>query len=193
MTELTEKNGVNSYKYFLSYKGALQLSDEDCFSAMKRAAQIGALSQVHAENGDLVVKGQQKMIELGITGPEGHVLSRPADVEGEATNRVILIAEMKKFMIKIGKLHVDIMSPPLRPEGHNKKLQCALKGGLIDCVGTDHCFFTIEQRKMGKDDFRKIPNGINGVEDRMNLHLMVGSGRITPSDYVRVISTKVAL
>ena len=45
----------------------------------------------------------------------------------------------------------------------------ALKDGDMDCVGTDNCTFMANQKALGKDDFRMIPNGCNGIEDRMSV------------------------
>lgn len=53
------------------------ISDELLLEGFKKCKTLGALAMVHAENGDAVYEGQKKMIELGITGPEGHALSRP--------------------------------------------------------------------------------------------------------------------
>ena len=69
--------GINSFKFFMAYKGALMVTDEELIQGFKKCKELGALPQVHAENGDGVVEGQTRMIELGITGPEGHPLSRP--------------------------------------------------------------------------------------------------------------------
>ena len=49
---------------------------------------------MHAENGELVFHLQRELIKAGITGPEGHPLSRPPEVEGEAANRAIRIAQV---------------------------------------------------------------------------------------------------
>lgn len=69
--------GINSFKFFLAYKGALMIKDELLLQGFKKCKELGALAMVHAENGDAVYEGQQRIIELGITGPEGHALSRP--------------------------------------------------------------------------------------------------------------------
>lgn len=59
-----------------------------------------------------------------------------------------------------------ICSPPLRKPNDNKALWDALKEGKLDTVSTDHCSFTLEQKRAGKSDFTKIPNGMPGVETR---------------------------
>eukprot|EP00958_Prasinococcus_capsulatus_P011479 scaffold1141_cov369-Prasinococcus_capsulatus_cf.AAC.8 len=53
--------GVNSFKFFLAYKGALMVSDEEFIHGLVRCKELGALTQVHAENGDAVVLGQEKV------------------------------------------------------------------------------------------------------------------------------------
>ena len=85
--------GVNSFKHFMAYKGALMVEDDEMFASFNRCRELGALPMVHAENGDIVAELQRKYIELGITGPEGHAYSRPPEVEGEAANRAIMIAD----------------------------------------------------------------------------------------------------
>ena len=85
--------GVNSFKHFMAYKGALMVDDETLFKSFSRCRDLGALPMVHAENGDAVFLLQQQLLNRGITGPEGHALSRPSHVEGEAANRAIMIAQ----------------------------------------------------------------------------------------------------
>ncbi|KAI5431508.1 variant 2, dihydropyrimidinase [Lathyrus oleraceus] len=77
----------------MAYKGALMIGDELLLQGLKKCKSLGALAMVHAENGDAVDEGQKKMIELGITGPEEHALSRPPVLEGEATARAIHLAD----------------------------------------------------------------------------------------------------
>lgn len=64
-----------------------------------------------------------------------------------------------------------VMSPPIRPGhvGHHDALWSGLTNRMLDSVGTDHCPFTHEQKKMGLGDFTKIPNGAAGIEDRLLL------------------------
>jgi dihydropyrimidinase len=94
MGVLTSRHGVNSFKHFMAYKGAIMVSDEQMLQSFRRCQELGALATVHAENGDLVYFLQQELLKQGITGPEGHPLSRPPEVEGEAANRVIRLAQV---------------------------------------------------------------------------------------------------
>ena len=94
MGVLTARHGVNSFKHFMAYKGAIMVSDEQILHSFRRCQELGALATVHAENGDLVYFLQQEILKQGITGPEGHPLSRPPEVEGEAANRVIRLAQV---------------------------------------------------------------------------------------------------
>ena len=87
------RRGVTTFKHFMAYKGALMVNDEEMFASFKRCAEIGGMPLVHAENGDVVAALQAEMLRQGITGPEGHGYSRPPEVEGEAANRAIMLAD----------------------------------------------------------------------------------------------------
>jgi dihydropyrimidinase len=94
MGTLVQEHGVNSFKHFMAYKNAIMCEDEVLVNSFLRARELGALCTVHAENGELVFHLQKEILKAGITGPEGHPLSRPPEVEGEAANRAIRIAQV---------------------------------------------------------------------------------------------------
>ncbi|MGB0507740.1 MAG: dihydropyrimidinase [Pikeienuella sp.] len=92
MSQVVDR-GINTFKHFMAYKGALMIEDDEMFASFQRCAALGALPLVHAENGDVVAALQEKYMAEGLTGPEGHAYSRPPEVEGEAANRAIMIAD----------------------------------------------------------------------------------------------------
>jgi dihydropyrimidinase len=94
MGTLVAEHGVNSFKHFMAYKNAIMCDDEVLVNSFTRARELGALCTVHAENGELVFHLQREILKAGITGPEGHPLSRPTPVEGEAANRAIRLAQV---------------------------------------------------------------------------------------------------
>jgi dihydropyrimidinase len=236
MAEMVDR-GVNSFKHFMAYKGAIMVDDEILFKSFTRCRDLGALPLVHAENGDAVFLLQQQLLAQGIVGPEGHALSRPPHVEGEAANRAIMIAQtvgVPLYVVHtsckeaheaikrardngqrvygeplIQHLVLDesvywssdwefaasrVMSPPFRSKEHQKSLWDGLVSGSLQVVATDHCCFRLEQKRMGRDNFTKIPNGTGGIEDRMAVLWThgVGTGRLTPNEFVAVTSTNCA-
>lgn len=87
-----------------------------------------------------------------------------------------------------------VFTPPLREKRHQDPLWSALADGALSVVSTDHCPFTMEQKALGRDDFRKIPNGGPGIENRLQIlwHFGVNQGRITPEQFVALACTNPA-
>jgi dihydropyrimidinase len=237
METVVKTYGINTFKHFMAYKGALMVNDDELYHSFSRCAQLGAMPLVHAENGDIVYRMQQDLLARGITGPEGHAYSRPPEVEGEATNRAIVLADMAGSPLYVvhtsceqsheairrarmqGKrvygepliqfLVLDegeyrnmdwdhaarrVMSPPFRPKKHQDSLWAGLQSGSLQVVATDHCAFTTEQKRGGKGDFTRIPNGTGGLEDRMPVLWTAGvnTGRLTREEFVGVTSANIA-
>jgi len=94
METVVKERGINTFKHFLAYKGALMVNDDELFASFNRLADLGATPMVHAENGDVIAELSAKLLAEGNNGPEAHAYSRPSQVEGEATNRAIMIADM---------------------------------------------------------------------------------------------------
>jgi dihydropyrimidinase len=230
--------GINSFKFFLAYKNVFMVTDEEFFQGLKRCAQIGALGRVHAENGSVIAEKQKELLQMGITGPEGHTQSRPEELEAEATNRACTLASqancplyvvhvMSKGAAKVIAEHrqngaivfgepiaaglgcdgthyyskdwmhaaAHVLSPPLsRDPTTPSTLMDLLACGQLHLTATDNCTFTCSQKKLGLNDFTKIPNGVNGVEDRMSVVWEKGvyAGKIDPMKFVSITSTTAA-
>ena len=236
MADIVDR-GITSFKHFMAYKGALMVNDEEMFDSFTRVGDLGGVALVHAENGDVVAELSSRLLAQGNTGPEAHAYSRPPQVEGEATNRAIMIADTAGVPLYVvhtscedaheairrarqaGKrvwgepliqhLVLDeseyanpdwdhaarrVMSPPFRNQRHQDSLWAGLAAGSLSCVATDHCAFTTEQKRTGIGDFTKIPNGTGGLQDRMPVLWTegVGTGRLTPNEFVAVTSTNIA-
>jgi dihydropyrimidinase len=123
MGTLVREHGVNSFKHFMAYKNAIMADDEVLVNSFARALELGALPTVHAENGELVFQLQKKLVAAGITGPEGHPLSRPPAVEAEAAERAIRIAEVLGTPLYI--VHVsceDSVNAIIRARSHGQRV-----------------------------------------------------------------------
>jgi len=96
MAEIAElpKIGVTSIKMFMAYKDSLQVDDFTLFKSMQMAAKSGVLSLVHAENGDVIEVLTAQALEAGHAAPIYHALTRPAELEAEATTRAIRLAQV---------------------------------------------------------------------------------------------------
>ena len=88
-----------------------------------------------------------------------------------------------------------VMSPPIRPKGHDKALWDGVQSGNLEVIGTDHCPFNLKgQKELGRDDFRKIPNGAAGIEERLKLLYSYGvlENKISLNQFVDLTSTRAA-
>ncbi|XP_043222269.1 dihydropyrimidinase-like isoform X1 [Amphibalanus amphitrite] len=238
MAELVSEHGVNSFKMFMAFKDQYQLSDAELLKAFNHCKQLGAVAQVHAENGDAIKEMTQRLLAVGVTGPEGHELSRPEEVEAEATQRACLLAHqvgcplhiapvMSRSAAEVVAAHrrrgqlvsgeataaalatdgthqwnrcwrhaaAHVTCPPLRPDPATPQhLAGMLANNDLQCASSNHCSFTVQQKEAGQDDFTKIPQGVNGVEDRMAVlwEKGVASGKMDLCQFVAATSTNAA-
>jgi dihydropyrimidinase len=225
--------GVNSFKMFMAYPGVFYATDGEILRAMQQAAQTGALVMMHAENGIAIDQLVAQAVAAGKTDPVQHGLTRPPELEAEATSRAIALARVTGSPLYIVHLSAAqaldavtaardtgqnvfaetcpqylylsiedlarpgfdgakfVASPPLRPREHQGSLWRGLRTNDLSVVSTDHCPFCFaEQKELGRGDFSKIPNGIPGVEHRMDLlHQGVTGGELSLARWVEVAST----
>ncbi|MCW7551165.1 dihydropyrimidinase [Endozoicomonas gorgoniicola] len=87
-----------------------------------------------------------------------------------------------------------IISPPLRDSDHLEQLWNGLQDGTISTIATDHCAFTMDQKRAGRDGFQYCPNGMPGVENRIPLMFSEGvmKGRLSINHFVDLVSTRPA-
>jgi dihydropyrimidinase len=225
--------GVTSFKMFMAYPGVFYATDGEILLAMQQASRSGATIMMHAENGIAIDQLVAQALAAGRTDPVYHGLTRPPELEGEATSRAITLARVADCPLYIVHLSASqalaavaearnagqnvfaetcpqylyftiddlarpdfegakfVCSPPLRTPEHPRSLWRGLRTNDLSVVSTDHCPFCFkEQKEMGRGDFAKIPNGMPGVEHRMDLlHQGVVAGEITLSRWVETCST----
>jgi dihydropyrimidinase len=225
--------GVPDFKLFTAYPGVFFSDDGAIFRAMQQTGKNGGLIMMHAENGLAIDVIAADTFNAGTTDPIGHGLARYSVLEGEATNRVIRLAQAAKVPVYIVHLSARealnavrmardeglpafaetcpqylflslddlghgfegakfVCSPPLRTKDHQPELWHGLVKDDLQVVSTDHCPFDFHgQKDLGKGDFRKVPNGLPGVEDRLDLLHDGGvvGGKITKERWVEIAST----
>ncbi|MEH3075827.1 MAG: dihydropyrimidinase [Quadrisphaera sp.] len=233
------REGVTSFKLFMAYPGVYYSDDGQILRAMQQCAELGAVTMIHAENGIAIDQLVAQHLAKGQTSPYFHGVSRPWEMEEEATHRAIMLARVTGAPLYV--VHVSakqaleqiaaargaglnvfgetcpqylylsledhlgaagfegakyVCSTPLRArsEGHQEELWRYIRTGDVTAVSTDHCPFCFKgQKELGLDDFSKIPNGMAGVEHRIDLvYQGVVSGKLSLERWVDVCSTSPA-
>jgi len=113
------------------------------------------------------------------------------DVWGETCTQYLFIDE--SFLERLENFEAAnfVYTPPPRPKKNQEILWNAVRMNELQAISTDHCGYTLEQKALGKDDFRQIPNGAAGMENRLHMihHFGVREGRITLNRMVELFST----
>lgn len=87
-----------------------------------------------------------------------------------------------------------VCCPPMRPKNMVEALMGKLLLGEIDSIGSDHCCFSVEQKRSSRGDVRNMPYGLPGVETRLPVLFseLIHKRGMPPEDFVRLVSTNPA-
>jgi dihydropyrimidinase len=237
MDQLVSDEGISSFKLFMAYPGVFYSDDGQILRAMQKARDNGAMIMMHAENGPAIDVLVKQALERGETDPYYHGVTRPQELEAEATSRAIWLASVaadcplyivhlsaSKALEQVAAARDQgrnvfaetcpqylyltledqlgapgfegakwVCSTPLRSkhESHRADLWRGLRTNDLAVVSTDHCPFCMkDQKELGIGDFSKIPNGIGGVEHRVDLlYQGVVDGKLSLARWVETIAT----
>ncbi len=101
LPNMIDKDGVSSFKLYMAYPGVLMVDDADIYRTMRKVGDYGGMVNLHAENGVVIEALIEEALAAGNTSPKHHQLTRPQLMEGEATHRVIRIAELAEVPVYI--------------------------------------------------------------------------------------------
>jgi len=240
MTYLVDNEGITSFKLFMAYPGVFYADDGQILRAMQNASESGAMIMMHAENGIAIDVLVAQALARGETDPRFHSLTRPAELESEATHRAIQLSKVAGnvplYIVHMSAsealeevaaarhagmnvfgetcpqyLYLSIedhlaqpgfegakwvCSTPIRTKHahHQADLWKGLRMNELAVVSTDHCPFCFkDQKELGLGNFSAIPNGIGGVEHRMELiYQGVVMGELSLERWVETCSTSPA-
>jgi dihydropyrimidinase len=240
MTYLVDNEGITSFKLFMAYPGVFYADDGQILRAMQNASESGAMIMMHAENGIAIDVLVAQALARGETDPKFHSLTRPAELESEATHRSIQLSKVAGnvplYIVHMSAsealeevaaarhagmnvfgetcpqyLYLSIedhlaqpgfegakwvCSTPVRTKHahHQADLWKGLRMNELAVVSTDHCPFCFkDQKELGLGNFSAIPNGIGGVEHRMELiYQGVVMGELSLERWVETCSTSPA-
>ncbi|WP_110926571.1 dihydropyrimidinase [Bacillus massiliglaciei] len=101
LPSVIENEGITSFKVFMAYKNVFQADDATLYRTLLKAKELGALVMVHAENGDVIEYLTEQALKEGKTDPIYHALTRPPELEGEATGRAAKLTEMANSQLYV--------------------------------------------------------------------------------------------
>lgn len=141
---MIEDEGITSFKVFMAYKNVLQADDATLFRTLLMAKEHGALVMVHAENGDVIDLLTRQTLAEGHTEPIYHALTRPQQLEGEATGRAITLTELADSQLYV--VHVTCADAVAQiAEARNR--------GLNIYGETCQQYLVLDQSYLAKPDF----------------------------------------
>ena len=195
MTYLVDHEGVTSFKLFMAYPGVFYSDDGQILRAMQTAGENGSLIMMHAENGIAIDVLVQQYLARGQTDPKYHSFSRPSLLEGEATHRAIVLSKVAGnvplYIVHMSASEALNEVAAAQHEGLNVFAETCPQYLYMAIVSTDHCPFCMkDQKELGLGNFSKIPNGMGGVEHRMELiYQGVVLGEISLERWVETCAT----
>ncbi|MFJ7747538.1 dihydropyrimidinase [Peribacillus sp. NPDC097295] len=144
LPNIIEKEGISSFKVFMAYKNVFQADDATLYRTLLQAKELGALVMVHAENGDVIDYLTKQALAKGQTDPIYHALTRPPELEGEATGRAAKLTEMANGQLYV--VHVTC-------EDAVEKITEARNKGVDIWGETCPQYLVLDQSYLEKPDF----------------------------------------